>query len=119
MGGRGKRAKDTNRQVDLHRSALQSEISDIRRTGELLRAKMRGLKGTEGGSGVAAHSNTLTKKCACCLHRSLPADILYAQCPVCGWIDDPLQNANPDLVEGRNPISLREAQKRWREQQAG
>lgn len=119
MGSRGKRAKDTNRQTDLHRSVLQSELNDIMRTTELLRSKKRGLKGVEGSSGGSTLNKALTKKCACCLHRSLPANTQYATCPICGWIDDPLQNANPDLVEGRNPISLREAQKRWQEQQAG
>ena len=121
MGGRGKAPEDTNRQINLRHSLLQARISEIRSAGELLRSRKRGMQGSEGGSGALAQGNApiSLKKCACCLHRSLPAGTQYTTCPICGWIDDPIQNANPDLEIGHNPISLREAQKRWQERQAG
>lgn len=120
MGGRSKAPEDTNRQINLHHSLLQARIGEIRSAGDLLRARRQGMQGSEGGSGALMHGNVAAgKKCACCLQRSLPAGTKYATCPICGWIDDPLQNANPDLMEGRNPISLREARRRWQERQMG
>lgn len=113
MGSRGRFAEDTNRQITMDQVILQTEISNIRCEGEQLRAHKKGLKGIEGGAGGVAHNNALTKKCVCCLHRSLPAHTEYNTCPICGWIDDPKQNANPDLAQGSNPISLREARKLW------
>ena len=111
MGGRGRSSEDDNRQITIDRLNFHMEISTIRRVTEQLRARKKGLKGMEGGAGGAVHSGTLSlnKKCACCLHRSLPAHTEYNICPICDWIDDPSQNANPDLTQGSNPISLREA----------
>lgn len=117
MGSRGRSAEDTNRQITMDHLILQAEISNIRREGEQLRAHRKGLEGTEGGAGGVVYSNLLTKKCACCLHHSLPAHTEYNTCSICGWIDDPKQNANPDLTQGSNPISLREARKLWEARQ--
>ena len=119
MGGRGRSSEDDNRQITIDRLNFHMEISTIRRVTEQLRARKKGLKGMEGGAGGAVHSGTLSlnKKCACCLHRSLPAHTEYNICPICDWIDDPSQNANPDLTQGSNPISLREARELWKVRQ--
>ncbi|WP_394697974.1 CPCC family cysteine-rich protein [uncultured Sphaerochaeta sp.] len=53
------------------------------------------------------------RACACCKHYSIPIDSEYEVCPVCGWIDDPYQNAHPNSTEGKNSISLDEAKKAY------
>ena len=54
------------------------------------------------------------KKCACCGEYSLPAESVFAICPVCGWEDDEVQNENPSLQGGANEMSLEEAKQAFR-----
>jgi len=50
--------------------------------------------------------------CPCCGYKSLEEG--EASCKVCNWINDPYQSMDPDLKDGSNPISLRQAQYRFR-----
>lgn len=118
MGGRGKRSEDANDQVSIKRCVARTAIEDIRNESMQQRIKKKGMKGMEVGSGAVSEQNHIAKKeCACCFHRSLPAYSEYVTCPICEWIDDPIQNANPDLAPRSNLISLREARKKWKMQQ--
>ena len=49
------------------------------------------------------------KLCACCGKPSLPVDSAFEICPVCGWQDDDIQNADPDFAGGANEMSLNQA----------
>ncbi len=53
------------------------------------------------------------RACICCKHYTIPVETEYETCSICGWIDDPFQNINPDSKEGMNPISLNEARKEY------
>jgi len=41
-----------------------------------------------------------------------------AECPVCGWQDDPVQAADPDAA-GRNALTLSAARAEWRRRHQG
>jgi hypothetical protein len=47
-----------------------------------------------------------TGTCPLCGEKSLLAENRYEVCPVCGWIDDPLQRADRYNPIGANPMSL-------------
>ena len=49
------------------------------------------------------------------MQYSLHAFTNYEQCPICGWIDDPMQNSDTTSTVGKNPISLEQARKIWAE----
>lgn len=54
------------------------------------------------------------EQCACCGTFSVatPATSFgwpAERCPVCGWVTDFLQEHDPQLRRGRNPLSLNEA----------
>ena len=53
--------------------------------------------------------------CPCCGYRTLEEEGMYLICPVCFWEDDPSQSGRPDFDGGPNRVSLREAQKNFRE----
>lgn len=84
------------------------------------------LSGTQGGSSTSgaqplpeedidnlnqlvANNEQSLKACACCGELSLDVKSEYAICPICGWQDDPEQNANPTLKNKSNKMSLEEA----------
>ena len=49
--------------------------------------------------------------CGFAVHAAGPGS--GAECPLCGWVDDPIQLAQPDLAIGGNPgLCLRGAQRR-------
>jgi hypothetical protein len=50
----------------------------------------------------------IDKDCACCGFATLPADSMFEICPLCGWEDDDVQNADPDYAGGANELSLNE-----------
>ena len=37
----------------------------------------------------------------------------FEECPVCGWVNDGVQRADPDYRGGYNRISLNEAKKKF------
>lgn len=57
------------------------------------------------------------KICPCCGNKSILPDTGAGSnsCNVCCWKDDPAQAADPDLEDGQNPISLRQAQKNYQD----
>ncbi|NLJ72316.1 MAG: hypothetical protein GX333_04800 [Syntrophomonadaceae bacterium] len=51
-------------------------------------------------------------ECPCCQKKTLTEGSgLYEICPICGWEDDPVQRADPYFSGGANEMSLKEAQK--------
>ena len=103
MGGRGIQARPGLHQTTLLEVERQSAIANI--------IEERKLQITqEGSAGVGGvQSPRLLKKCACCGEYTLMAGTNYEECSICGWIDDPLQNQNPNSNSGKNAISLTEA----------
>ncbi len=53
--------------------------------------------------------------CPCCGYKTLSATRAYDLCYVCFWEDDPVQYADPDYEGGVNDVSLRLAQRNFRE----
>ncbi|WP_420793545.1 CPCC family cysteine-rich protein [Roseinatronobacter alkalisoli] len=53
-------------------------------------------------------------KCPCCETGVLSESGVYEICSVCGWEDDPIQSRDPDFAGGANKLSLRQAQKEWK-----
>ena len=52
--------------------------------------------------------------CPCCDSSSFGETGGYEICHVCGWEDDPAQEAKPDLVFGANTVSLIQARGNYR-----
>jgi len=55
--------------------------------------------------------------CPCCGYQSLPEDQpgSYEVCPVCDWMDDPVQFHNPAYVGDTNHVSLSDARENFEE----
>lgn len=51
--------------------------------------------------------------CACCGRQTVTKYLVNGTCPVCGWIDDDLQNQNLDMKDGANTVTLNEAKDFW------
>ena len=51
--------------------------------------------------------------CACCGYKTTAPG--YEVCAICHWMKDPAQEADPDLDPGTNGLSLRQAQRNYRE----
>jgi len=55
--------------------------------------------------------------CPCCGYRTLapgpPGS--YERCPVCDWLDDPIQFGDPEFVSDTNHVALAEARENVRE----
>lgn len=69
--------------------------------------------GIGAGGGGNVFSITKKKPCFCCGEFTLSMYAEYEVCSICGWIDDPYQNKNPDSVDGKNQVSLNEAQEQY------
>ena len=54
--------------------------------------------------------------CVCCGNLTLPQPppLNRVACPICHWQDDERQDRRPEVPEGANPVSLREAQRNYR-----
>ena len=104
MGGRVSTPSVTARQLSMNDVERQNIVAEIIKE----RTSQIGTAGSEMSGGVS--SPQLLKKCACCKEYTLPVNTEYELCPICGWIDDPFQNKNPNSAIGRNPMSLVEAQ---------
>jgi Zn finger protein HypA/HybF involved in hydrogenase expression len=59
-----------------------------------------------------------TGTCPLCQEKSLSAENRYEKCPVCGWIDDPLQRADRTTSIGANPMSRAFANVAWHNRQS-
>ena len=70
------------------------------------------------GFSAAAVSPRLQKgglfACPCCAKDSLAEAGAYEICGVCGWEDDPVQEAQPDYAGGANTPSLIQARDNYR-----
>lgn len=121
MGGRGPHAGGDNAQIKINTYLQRQEIERIQNTWEEYRVNARGISGeiSTGGVEGGASGQILKKKCSCCLQYTLPAYSKYEMCPICGWIDDPRQNKDITLMQGKNPFSLKEARQRWETQKGG
>lgn len=51
------------------------------------------------------------KKCSCCRMGDITE--IYQTCPICGWVEDPEQNENPQMKNGRNAKSFEEYYKEF------
>ena len=106
MGSRGRSSGVDQRQISLNTVLLMANVERIKNEADIIRASM---DFSSGGGAVS----TKMKQCFCCEEYSIPIGTEYEVCPICEWIDDKLQNSNPDSVEGRNSISLEEAKQRY------
>ncbi|MCA1443337.1 hypothetical protein I6F07_24575 [Ensifer sp. IC4062] len=52
--------------------------------------------------------------CPCCDSPSLAEAGAWEICGVCGWEDNPAQEADPDLAGGANKVSLLQARENYR-----
>ncbi|MDH6267563.1 peptide methionine sulfoxide reductase MsrB [Rhizobium sp. SG_E_25_P2] len=52
--------------------------------------------------------------CPCCERYSFAEAGGYEICGACGWEDDPVQEAKPDLAGGANKVSLLQARANYR-----
>ena len=57
-------------------------------------------------------------KCPVCGQYEFPFDNSFFICPVCGWMDDGVQEEEPDYDGGANIYSLNQCRKMWKEEQA-
>lgn len=108
MGGRGTSSGRGPRQITIYDEIKRHEIADIINESDRRREYLVG-DGKNGG----LLSPELFKKCACCGEYTIPVKSEYEICLVCGWIDDPNQNQNPDSLDGRNPITLNQARQEY------
>ena len=55
--------------------------------------------------------------CPCCGYQTLPEGRpgSYEMCPVCHWLDDPIQFGDAEFVSDTNHVSLTEARENFRE----
>lgn len=59
-----------------------------------------------------------TEVCPCCGRMTLNSCGCYETCPVCEWIDDPIQAEDPAYPGGENVMSLNEARAAWIKREA-
>ncbi len=108
MGGRGSGSGIRSRQFSIYDEEKRIKIEEIISNSNILRDSQL------SGSGISAKENfPKQKKCACCGNRTIPNGTKYEKCSICGWIDDPYQNRHINSLEGKNPMTLFEAQIRF------
>lgn len=111
MGGRGIAGGYKNSQTTFEDFARIEMLQDIQKRCREMRAENAR---NSAGIGAGNENMKMRKRCACCKEWTIPAYTSYETCPVCGWIDDPAQNADPYLAEGKNPMCLNQAQMEWK-----
>lgn len=117
MGGRGISVHNSNGQIKLEQFLLRQRIEEIRAAHSRMQKESRESPDSAVGAGTGGQFATgriLLKRCACCRRFTLPAYTEYEVCSICGWIDDPQQNADITLEQGENPVCLKEAREAWR-----
>lgn len=111
MGGRGAFAGSRNKEITMESYMQTLKIQNTIKEREKNASDMMSGQGVgmqSGGWGIPA-----MKRCVCCKEFSILAYTEYSVCPICGWIDDPVQNKNPDSKQGSNSLSLNEARLHW------
>lgn len=103
MGGRGKDSGHNVHQTTFDDVFRQKSISKIIEEHNIKRSSMNGFGTRDNGS------SQLFKKCACCGEYTIPIGSLFAECPICNWVDDDYQNNHPESLDGRNKITLTQA----------
>ena len=73
----------------------------------------------EANSASACLSRAKAQSCDCCLQmvHELSGIVHLSACPMCGWIIDAFQSANPYISAGTNKSSLFAARLLWQRQQ--
>jgi rubrerythrin len=107
MGGRGRPSPINTRQQTLNDYLHKEKVKEIIKKS----SEARLINNEINQKNEQTSQLTLYKKCACCNNLIIPVNTEFEVCPICGWIDDPFQNANPDNPNGKNGISLIEAKK--------
>lgn len=113
MGGRGAFAGGGNRQLHMSTYLRRQEITQILQQHNHHEKIKSESADVCGQSGDATGSQRIGKQCQCCFYNSLPMYSDYEKCPICGWIDDPEQNADWNLTNKSNKMSLQEARRIW------
>ena len=54
--------------------------------------------------------------CPVCGQHTFRTNYTDEMCPVCDWINDIIQNEDPDYEGGANPRTLNQCRKEWQEQ---
>lgn len=54
-----------------------------------------------------------SQPCPVCGQHNFDESDDFEECPVCGWVNDGVQQADPDYPGGYNRISLNDARKKW------
>lgn len=107
MGVRGKSSGLKNpQQITLDDALITQEVQDLIKKSIANREEILSLVGISGGTKPMP---TAFKKCFCCGEYTIPINIEYTICSVCGWIDDKYQNTHPDSLNGKNSITLNQA----------
>ena len=57
--------------------------------------------------------------CPVCGQHTFKNDSSHETCPICYWINDGIQNDDPDYEGGANPKTLNQRRKEWQEQHKG
>lgn len=112
MGSRGKLPNATGMQQTINDFVLRVEVAETISRSQIIREQFDKLGQAESVSGQG-NIDQMYKPCACCGEYTLPFGTCYEICTVCGWIDDPNQNANPDSMEGKNRTSLSDARRQY------
>ena len=55
-----------------------------------------------------------SQPCPVCGQHNFDESDDFEECPVCGWVNDGVQQADPDYSGGYNRISLNDARKKWK-----
>ena len=113
MGGRGKISNYNPNQKTMDDYFLENRVSFI----QCVASQIRDLYNETSATGKTHNDLIQLKKCHCCENKTLPINSQFAQCPLCGWIDDDYQNKHPGSNQGMNDLSLTDAKRVWHKSQ--
>jgi len=107
MGSRGMKSGLDQRQMTIERMQLIEDVALIKDKVSLI------MESSDFSFGRGGISTTEHRFCACCEEYIIPIDIVNAECPICGWIDDDFQNKRPNSLRGKNNVSLNDSRKSY------
>jgi rRNA maturation endonuclease Nob1 len=109
MGSRGMSSGTNQRQLTLERLSLYQDVVRIKNEAkEVIASK-------DFSFGGGNFSTSYQMLCMCCGKYILSIEAEGEICPICGWINDFQQNINPNSINGKNPVSLNNAKRTYRE----